>query len=282
MYRERRSRLSGKPFGLQFLCGGTGGTSYENSFPSHSGLYGSDDRHGHLPAGSDPGVGSCGQASEIFLSPDTILVGDELRIRITGLPKHTHITLHAQRFSSLDPHGSVWHYSYTCFDTQERDSIDLAQDAPGEGTYQGVDVRGILWSMQPMLDDSVAATLMKHHSTLTPKSSLTADAVMLDLEVGEKIVDSRSLYLTTSVKGLLIEDVRDEGLRGVWIHPSTTEQLPGIMILSGSAGWIWGVEKYAELVASKGYSVLALAYFRSEGLPDTLAEIPGVVLSAGS
>lgn len=123
---------------------------------------------------------------------------------------------------------------------------------------------------------------MKHHSTLTPKSSLTADAVMLDLEVGEKIVDSRSLYLTTSVKGLLIEDVRDEGLRGVWIHPSTTEQLPGIMILSGSAGWIWGVEKYAELVASKGYSVLALAYFRSEGLPDTLAEIPGVVLSAGS
>ena len=212
---------------------------------------------------------------QIVLSTNSILVGDDFQISITDLPKNTLATIHAQRLSFLYPHGIAWHYSYATFESGERNSINLARDQPIDGTYHGADGLGLFWSMKPMLVDSAIASLLNRQPRLTAKEHLSTNTIKFDLEVAGEIVDSKSLVLRTGSQDIIAEPVQEQGLRGLWIHPqATSAKLPGVLILGGSGGGLRGIQGYAELVASKGYSVLALAYFGEETLPRMLAEIP--------
>lgn len=66
--------------------------------------------------------------------------------------------------------------------------------------------------------------------------------------------------------------VHEKGLRGVLFLPPSESPLPVIITLSGSGGGIG--ENRAQLLASHGFAVFALGYFRVEGLPPFLQDIP--------
>src|SRR5262249_39300304 len=68
-------------------------------------------------------------------------------------------------------------------------------------------------------------------------------------------------------------DVRESGLVGTLFTPPGEGPFPGIIVLGGSEGGL-NSEDVAALLSSHGYTVLALAYFGAEGLPDSLKEIP--------
>lgn len=66
--------------------------------------------------------------------------------------------------------------------------------------------------------------------------------------------------------------VREQGLVATLFLPQSKKQVPAVIALSGSRGGL--SETRAEMIASRGYAALALAYFNAEGLPQTLKEIP--------
>ncbi len=72
---------------------------------------------------------------------------------------------------------------------------------------------------------------------------------------------------------LSIERVRQQNLVGDFIYPSTENNLPVIVFLGGSSG---GINHEAELksLALNGYAIFSLAYFKEDGLPNKLEDIP--------
>ncbi|WP_433911468.1 acyl-CoA thioester hydrolase/BAAT C-terminal domain-containing protein [Sphingomonas yabuuchiae] len=68
--------------------------------------------------------------------------------------------------------------------------------------------------------------------------------------------------------------VRDDGLVGTWFPPTSGKRGPVIIVLGGSEGGEKGAILVARALAEQGYGALSLAYFRAEGLPGTLQNVP--------
>jgi dienelactone hydrolase len=81
--------------------------------------------------------------------------------------------------------------------------------------------------------------------------------------------------LGDSVRRIVIEE---SGVRGVAYLPGTRSN-GHVVVLPGSGGGI--PEGYARKLCSYGLAAMALAYFRAEGLPDALEEIPVETVADG-
>src|SRR5215510_604069 len=68
--------------------------------------------------------------------------------------------------------------------------------------------------------------------------------------------------------------VRDDGLVGTLFAPAGDDRRPAVLTVGGSGGGLSFADTIAPLLASRGYTSMALAYFRMEGLPATLDRIP--------
>ncbi len=68
-------------------------------------------------------------------------------------------------------------------------------------------------------------------------------------------------------------DVRENGLVGTYFS-STTRPGPALLVLGGSEGGVGGSAALGRAFAAQGYTVLGLAYFRAEGLPAHMEEVP--------
>ena len=68
--------------------------------------------------------------------------------------------------------------------------------------------------------------------------------------------------------------VRERGLVGMAYYPPGAGPHPAMIVLPGSQGGIPGPGAHAGGLASRGYVVLALAYFNAQGLPPLLQNIP--------
>ncbi len=77
-----------------------------------------------------------------------------------------------------------------------------------------------------------------------------------------------------AAEGATREDVRANGLNGILYRPEGTRRAPALIVLGGSEGGIEAASAVGAGFTRHGYAVLALAYFREEGLPQTLENIP--------
>ena len=70
------------------------------------------------------------------------------------------------------------------------------------------------------------------------------------------------------------QDVAQDGLVARFIRPEGPGPFPALLILGGSEGGSGGVRSLAAPFARQGYAVLALSYFKAEGLPPHLDRLP--------
>jgi hypothetical protein len=75
--------------------------------------------------------------------------------------------------------------------------------------------------------------------------------------------------------------VRENGLIATLFEPVQTGRYPGILVLGGSEGGLRTAEPRAALLASRGYTAMALAYFGVPYLPAQLFNIPVESLERG-
>ncbi len=69
------------------------------------------------------------------------------------------------------------------------------------------------------------------------------------------------------------EKIRETNLVADFMYPKDGKDLPTILALNGSGGGFLP-EKEMQALALNGYAVLSIAYFKTEGLPKKLEEIP--------
>jgi dienelactone hydrolase len=203
---------------------------------------------------------ACGQT--LVVQPRDGMADERLAIRIANLKPRQPIVVRA---STKDADGKLWQ-SHAGFYADDRGTVNLATQAPANGTYQGIDPTGLISSMNlPGVDYNRARFAYKRADPLTLTFSVESD--------GRTLATGDVIRRFMKPDGRM-EDVREGGLVGTLFTPAgPAGAFPGVIVLGGSEGGL-GSEDVAALLSSHGYAALALAYFGAQGLPPSLEEIP--------
>lgn len=217
-----------------------------------------------LSAGAAGGIAGCSSSA----GTPTIEVPPEARrdeavtITITGLDPGQRVTLTATVEGSGRGSGT-WTAENT-FEATEEGVVDLSAQSPVEGSYEGVDRMGWLWSM--MSDDS-RELFVGDRDGFTVR--LDAATPGTDTTATESVRHERP----NADPGVSIRRVPAADLVGVYAEPGGPGPHPPVLVLHGSGGQ--PLRRRAALLASHGYAVLALQYFGPpDPIPDTLRAVP--------
>jgi len=195
---------------------------------------------------------------ELRAEPQTSMVDELVHIRVAGARPRTTVTISA-RATGAD--GNVWR-SEAAFDADRRGFIDLATDAPVDGTYAGADLMGLFWSMRSA----------GNADALLPNPGQRSLALMLS--ASDEAGTTARMWLTRQFSRPTIErtDVRTGGLVGTFFRPRGETTRQGVVVVGGSGGGI--PEDMAGVLGSHGLAALAVAYFGVHPLPEELVEVP--------
>jgi dienelactone hydrolase len=189
------------------------------------------------------------------VEPSLGMADEPLTIRVSGAAPFQRVSLRAEMAGSR---GEIWS-SHAFFDADERGEIDMASAEPIEGSYEGADSMGLVWSMR-----SEGAPLFR--------LSKARMEIAFSLALGEETVQVANVSRTRSAEGIERISVREDGLVADLFLPRSEAPLPAVIVLGGSSGGL--SDGRAQLLASHGVAALSLAYFGCEGLPSSLKEIP--------
>ena len=219
-------------------------------------------------------------AQQIVLEPNaTVLAGDALAIRITGLPADTEVQVATRRLvreftGALKPYGAQANYRSSAVGTLD---LTSAVPLPG-GSYSGADLRGLFWSMQPQ----PAATPAGAAEVLP--ADLTEGQVKIEVREAsaagsaKKPLATRTLTLLRELPEVVSRPV--EGFPGALFSTLPGDKpRPALIILGGSEGGRQ-ITRNAPVYASRGFAVLALPYYSpaqwgpAGPLPPEVPELP--------
>jgi dienelactone hydrolase len=145
--------------------------------------------------------------------------------------------------------------------------IDLTRMAPIAGSYAGVDGMGLFWSAQR--DASVSDLTTSQPVALNPAAQLWE----LRAESGGATLATDTVWRRAVEPKVRVTLVRERGLVGTFYQTPGQVPSPGMIVLSGADGGLQSAAQQPGGLASRGFSVLSLAYFASEGLPPQLSRI---------
>jgi dienelactone hydrolase len=180
-------------------------------------------------------------------------------IRVTGLQPAERAAIHARL---VDGAHEQW-TSHAEFVADAQGHIDTANEAPVAGSYKEVSAMGLVWSMRP-----VSNTIGRYR----PPPAFGVQTIEFQLMRGRQQLAVASLEQVSIAEGVQQITLRDGALRGTLFLPPGNPPHPGILVLGGSEGGL--PSRRAAWLASHGFAVLALAYFRYDDLPAELAGIP--------
>ncbi len=204
---------------------------------------------------------TCSQSAAQRLEyPSESPVDRPISVRGHGLPVGTVVTL---RTSVIDAADQLW-AARAEFRTDTDGTIDTGRDPSLSGSYEGVETGGLFNRMHAVGDSTGRLRFQ------TSGLRNLAITILLE-EAGGARLDSlivERFFLGPKVQ---VTTVSDSALRGRLFSPSRSGA-PGVVVLGGSEGGF--PDQVAALLATNGFFALSLAYFRVDGLPSELAEIP--------
>lgn len=193
----------------------------------------------------------------IEVTPLEALFDEEVTIKISSLLANDEIKITGKM---VDQFGNIWQ-SYAVFKANTDGEILVTEQIPIKGTYQSTDSMGLFWSMQ-----KIGKVNKKK------ESSLTSMLVELAFFYKNELVHSVILKRNFISKEIARKSIQKNGLVGTLFYPKDEHRRKGMIYLGGSEGGL--TERRAAMIASHGYTVLALGYFGMETLPPELVEIP--------
>lgn len=194
---------------------------------------------------------------ELFVSPDSSLFHRPLQIQAKGFEPEQQVTIEV---NAIDAEGNKW-ISSAVFATDEFGIVDPSKSEALSGSYTGIHPMGLFWSMKSN-DDHQIATGKGYTATIK--------VLVKDSTVASKTIYRRS---TRELDALNITgtEIRDSIIANYYL-PKSEKRLPAIIFLGGSGGQFR--QERSSLFASEGFAVLNLKYFKYEGLPNGITEIP--------
>ncbi len=194
-------------------------------------------------------AGCSSKTASIRVEPSRALLDAPVEIAVTGAKADAAVLLEAR---AVDRDGKVW-----------RSSTVAHADSHGHVVLRGNRAMRLFWTLAPKADPPYL---------YTPKG--TSFDVTLSAEVQGRRLQATATRIghSTGVRRRVLTVARD-GVYGELFTPAGRSRRVGVLIFGGSEGGL-STPPEAALLASHGYTTLALAYFHAPGLPQALHDIP--------
>lgn len=186
----------------------------------------------------------------ILITPAQPLLAEQIEILISNLTPKEQVTIVAN--------SSEWE-SHATFLADSNGVVNLAKQAPLLGSYSGIDPMGLFWSM---------TQTNKNTTTIDPtlQSLLNSHDIVLTVFPESKLRVQKTIHRIALSPDVERKVIRQEGIIGTLFYSPNRGKRPAIVTIPGAGGGI--PEDVSGLLASHGYTVLALAYFGMPGLPE--------------
>lgn len=193
----------------------------------------------------------------INVTPEQAMYDETVEITAEELEPGKEATVRAQ----MPLPNGVWESS-AVFEVRYDGTLDLTEQEPVRGDYEGVDPMGLFWSMSHETAEQRA----------TREDDVDATVAVLSVEMYGQTLDQTKLERTISTDDVERTRLEHDELVGEFYRPGDDGPYPTIILVGGSEG---GLAPWmpARLLASQGYAVLGLAYFGIEDLPPSLDRI---------
>jgi dienelactone hydrolase len=189
---------------------------------------------------ASPGFGR--QTAHFTITPERVLTDERFSIALDGLQPGRTVTIR------VDGNGGAWQSS-AVFRSDDRGRVEVA------------DPMRLIWS---------AASGRPPAGPAGP----AGQRWVFSAEADGSTIATQTILRRAVAETVRIVQVRERGLVGAAFYPPGDGPHPAMIVLPGSQGGIPGPGGHAGGLASRGYVVLALAYFNAEGLPPLLQNIP--------
>ncbi len=175
-----------------------------------------------------------------------VLAGDAIDIQLLDLRPGQAVSLSATRVVRTFTGQVSMFASEAKFTADAQGKVNLTMQAPLAGSsYEGVDVRGLLWSMKPVAGDTQGKPFNQIQFTLRGDDGKALTEGTLRLRAALPEVQTRKLE---AFPGAVFASLPGAGKRPTLILLGGSEG--GSLITNDAAPW-----------ASRGYAVLALPYY---------------------
>ena len=165
-------------------------------------------------------------------------------------------------------HDVIWK-STAIFLSDQDGMIDTSQTASISGSYKGVSEMGLFFNAKPLKNRK-----RRLPSSLDRIPLRDCFGVEIKIKMGKDVIAEQSFVRRYMNLGVRYQDIYDKHFQGRLFYDEKLRRAPAVIIVSGSEGRIEKAQNIAQLLSSRGYICLAIAYFGLEGLPQNLERIP--------
>ncbi|KAM6308441.1 bile acid-CoA:amino acid N-acyltransferase-like [Aegotheles albertisi] len=203
---------------------------------------------------------------EVTVTPQSSLADRPVQVLVRGLSPSQLVTIWAWL---KDEQGERFQ-ARGFFRADGTGEVDPGRHAALGGSYTGLCPMGLFWFLQP---DTLFRRLVKRDVAGSPflVHLEVFDGLRLEVTPQERPLatcEAERWYVGPGVQRVPIKEGR---VRGALFLPPGPGPFPGVIDLFGGAGGL--IEFRAGLLASRGFAVLALAFFAYDDLPRTLSQL---------
>ncbi|MEI6621542.1 MAG: acyl-CoA thioesterase/bile acid-CoA:amino acid N-acyltransferase family protein [Actinomycetes bacterium] len=198
--------------------------------------------------------------ASLAVPPDPTLLDQPLPITVSGLAPGTSVELAT---TTVDMMGNLWR-AHARFVADDGGTVDTATAAPADGDYTVGDPGGLLWGMRFATPDATPALFI-------PANGPTGFSV--EAKIGTTSLTTTAVRQTLP-RDVTVQSIDEDGVVGRLLVPAGPGPFPAIVLFGGSEGGIDSHFSNAAVLASHGYLALTAGYFRVEGMPTSLVQIP--------
>lgn len=162
----------------------------------------------------------------------------------------------------------IWK-STAIFLSDQDGMIDTSQTASISGSYKGGSEMGLFFNARPLKNRK-----RRLPSFLDRIPLLDQFFVKIKIMQGNTVIAERTFSRRYMSSQISHQDIYGEHFQGRLFYDKKLRKAPAVIIVSGSEGRIEKAQNIAQLLSSRGYICLAIAYFGLEGLPQNLERIP--------
>ncbi len=199
---------------------------------------------------------------KLHIHPLVALADERVSISISELPPSGKVKISASLCLPWAPDVPL--ESFAWFTADAAGQIDLSTQKPDNGCYNYVGSMGLIESV--MNPDPHA--IQKLGENISVDQSMFID-VTAECGLDHTSARLERQFKTPDIKCL---SIRDEFVGDLFYSENSDHKT--IVNLVGSSGDLAALAPMSALLASRGFNVLSLTYFKAEGLPPALAEIP--------
>lgn len=212
---------------------------------------------------------------EIFVESPNQLADSPFNINITGLHPYQEaiVQMSSRDYYNINasitlPPDTLWQ-SQATFLTDAKGNISLNKTPAISGSYKGINEMGLFFNLQPTSQKK--RQLSKNIKDIPLFSDFHLQIQVLQKEEILAKIQFKRYYLESNS---IQQEVKFNQAFGRFFCKKNQNNIPAIIVLSGSEGRIEKAQNIAQLLSNHGFACLALAYFGLDSLHQNLNKIP--------